>query len=215
MSDVVVHGWHAEGAGVVVETDRGRFRADRLVITPGPWAADLLRLPGMPFVVVRKSLFWFQPISARATDFASGHFPCFAFDTAAGFYYGFPALDGRGVKIAEHTGGLPVTDPLGVDRTLDRAEAARVSAVAGERLPGLMSPPVAHAVCMYTMTPDAHFCLGHHPDFPQVAIAAGLSGHGYKFASVIGDILADLVLDGRTTRPIGFLAPDRFAGRGA
>jgi len=215
MSGVVVHGWRVEGTGVVVETDRGRFRADRLVITPGPWAADLLRLPGMPFVVVRKSLFWFQPISARATDFASGHFPCFAFDTAAGFYYGFPALDGRGVKIAEHTGGLPVTDPLGVDRTLDRAEAARVSAVAGQHLPGLTSPPVAHAVCMYTMTPDAHFCLGHHPDFPQVAIAAGLSGHGYKFASVIGDILADLVLDGRTTRPIGFLAPDRFAGRGA
>jgi len=65
------------------------------------------------------------------------------------------------------------------------------------------------------MTPDAHFCLGLHPDFPQVAIAAGFSGHGYKFASVIGDILADLALDGRTTRPIGFLAPDRFAGRGA
>jgi len=209
---VTVRGWCVDGNGVVVDTDGGSFRADRLVITPGAWAADLLGLPGMRFEVLRKSLFWFRPRLAATADFAPGPFPCFAFDTPAGFHYGFPALDDRGVKIAEHTGGGTVADPLGVDRTFDSAEGARVSAVAARRLPGVSPQPASHAVCMYTMTPDAHFCLGLHPDVPQVAVAAGFSGHGFKFASVIGEILADLALEGTTSQPIGFLRPDRFAG---
>lgn len=211
-SGVTVHGWREEGAGVAVDTDRGNYRADRLVITPGAWAGDLLRLAGMPFRVLRKSLFWFQPDSSSAADFAAGRLPCFAFDTPSGFFYGFPALDPAGVKIAEHTGGTAVADALALPRGLDEAELSRVAAVARERLPELGTCLAGHAACMYTMTPDAHFCLGLCPGHPRVAVAAGFSGHGFKFASVVGATLADLALDGVTARPIGFLAPDRFAG---
>ena len=114
--------------------------------------------------------------------------------------------------MAEHTGGTPVADPLALDRSLDREEAARVAAVARARLPALGDDLVHHAACLYTMTPDAHFLLGLHPEQSRVAIAAGFSGHGFKFASVVGAILADLALDGSTSQPIGFLAPGRFAG---
>lgn len=210
-SGVTVHGWREEGTGVAVDTDRGVQRADRLVITPGPWAPDLLRLAGMPMTVLRKSLFWFRPDAAAAADFSAGRLPCFAFDGPAGFHYGFPDVDGAGVKIAEHTGGTPVADPLALDRALDAEELARVAAVARARLPSLGTTLVSHAACMYTMTPDSHFCVGLHPDHPRVSIAAGFSGHGFKFASVIGATLADLALDGATARPVGFLAPDRFA----
>ena len=214
---VAIHGWHAGARGVAVDTDQGTFHADRLVITPGAWAADLLELPSVALVVLKKTLCWYRPPAEHRATFAAGPepgtgLPCFAFDTPAGFYYGFPALDDRGVKMAEHTGGTPVADPLALDRSLDRAEAARVAAVARARLPALGSDLIHHAACLYTMTPDAHFLIGLHPQHSRVAIAAGFSGHGFKFASVVGAILADLALDGSTSQPIGFLAPSRFAG---
>jgi len=214
---VAIHRWHAGARGVTVDTDRGTFHADRLVITPGAWAADLIDLPSVPLVVLKKTLCWFCPPAEHRATFTAGHepgtgLPCFAFDTPAGFYYGFPALDDRGVKIAEHTGGTPVANPLALDRSLDRAEAARVADVARARLPALGSDLSHHAACLYTMTPDAHFLIGLHPQHFRVAIAAGFSGHGFKFASVVGAILADLALDGSTSQPIGFLAPSRFPG---
>lgn len=202
--------WRADGARVVVDTDRGPYAADRLVIAAGPWAGGLLHLPSIPLVVLRKGLFWFAP-RARAA-FEPGAFPCFAFDTPAGFFYGFPALDGGGVKVAEHSGGVAVGDPLSVKRQVDPAEQSRVEAVLAAHLPGALGPLIASATCLYTMSPDGHFILGLHPGDPRVAIAAGFSGHGFKFASVVGDILADLALGGRTDHPIGFLAPTRFAG---
>jgi len=214
---VAIHRWHAGARGIAVDTDQGTFHADRLVITPGAWAADLLELPSVALEVLKKTLCWYRPPAEHRATFAAGHepgtgLPCFAFDTPAGFYYGFPALDDRGVKMAEHTGGTPVADPLALDRSLDRAEAARVAAVARARLPTLGSDLVHHVACLYTMTPDAHFLIGLHPQHSRVAIAAGFSGHGFKFASVVGAILADLALDGSTSQPIGFLAPNRFAG---
>ena len=214
---VAIHRWHAGARGVTVDTDQGTFHADRLVIAPGAWAADLLEIPSVKLEVLKKTLCWYRPPAEHRATFAAGHepgtgLPCFAFDTPVGFYYGFPALDERGVKIAEHTGGTPVADPLALDRSLDRAEAARVAAVARARLPTLGSDLVHHVACLYTMTPDAHFLIGLHPQHARVAIAAGFSGHGFKFASVVGAILADLALDGSTSQPIGFLAPNRFAG---
>ncbi len=214
---VAVQGWRAGPSGVTVDTDRGTFHADRLVVAPGAWAANLLEIPSVTLEVLKKTLCWYRPPAEHRAAFAAGPepgtgLPCFAFDTPAGFYYGFPMLDDLGVKIAEHTGGTPVADPLALDRSLDRAEAARVAAVARARLPALGNDLVHHAACLYTMTPDAHFLIGLHPGHTNVAIAAGFSGHGFKFASVVGSILADLALDGTTSQPIGFLAPTRFAG---
>jgi sarcosine oxidase len=85
-----------------------------------------------------------------------------------------------------------------------------VEAALAARLPGVGGPLSEHAVCLYTMSPDGHFVVGLHPQHARVAIAAGFSGHGFKFASVMGEILADLALDGKTPHPIGFLSPERF-----
>jgi len=205
-----VLGWREEGGGVVVTTDRGEHRADRLVLTPGPWAAGLLRLPWLQLTVLRKSLFWYQPEPGREKAFAVGTLPCFAFDTPAGFFYGFPQIDDRGVKLAEHTGGAVVADPLAVDRSVDPHEQSSLDAIIAAHMPGLGRSPSGHAVCLYTMSPDHHFLVGLHPDSPRVALAAGFSGHGFKFASVMGEVLADLVCDGTSGRPIGFLSPGRF-----
>lgn len=217
-----VRAWRTVGADVVVETDAARYAAARLVLCPGAWAADLLQLPHIPLTVLRKSLFWYpeaqphgrarRPHAPDAIDapLPSSPLPCFGFDTPAGFFYGFPPLDDRGIKVAEHTGGDVVADPAAVDRTLDAAGRGRVDAFVAAHLPAARPPGAHHAVCLYTMSPDSHFVVGLHPDAPQVAIAAGFSGHGYKFAAVIGEILADLALDGHSPLPIGFLSPERF-----
>jgi glycine/D-amino acid oxidase-like deaminating enzyme len=142
------------------------------------------------------------------------NFPCFAFDDPNGFTYGFPAIDARGVKIAEHTGGKPVHNPLQIDRTIDPAEQQRVEQVLADYLPGKVRKRTSHEVCLYTMSRDSHFLVGPHPDHPRVAIAAGFSGHGFKFASVMGEILADLATGNasapHTSHAIGFLSPQRF-----
>ena len=206
---VAVHGWREEGRTIVVQTDRGPYATEKLVVTAGPWAADLLQLPELHLHLLRKPLFWYEPRDTTSTAFAAGHLPCFGFDGPTGFFYGFPSVDARGVKIAEHTGGTSVTDPLQLDRGIDPEEQRRVEAVLADRLPGVGLHCSAHAACMYTMSPDGHFVVGLHPRHANVAIAAGFSGHGFKFASVMGEILADLALDGQTARPIGFLSPLR------
>jgi sarcosine oxidase len=207
---VTVHGWRCGGSEIVIDTDRGTYAADRVVLAPGPWAGDLLQLPEVTFRVLRKGLFWFHPCARRRAEFAPGTLPCFAFDLPEGFFYGFPEIDGSGVKVAEHTGGTPIADALAVDRGIDEQELARVRRFLAAHVPAADGPPVRSAACLYTMSPDGHFLLGLHPADPRVSIAAGFSGHGFKFASVVGEVLADLALDGVTALPIGFLSPTRF-----
>ena len=211
-SGVTVHGWRVAEDGVIVETDAGTFTAARLVLCPGAWAAGLLQLPAVPLTVLRKSLFWYAAARGREAEHAAGRLPSFAFDTAAGFFYGFPALDGRGIKVANHSGGRTVADPIDLDRAVDPEERRQIERWLDDHLPGVNHPLTDHAACLYTMSPDHHFLLGLHPEHPQVALAAGFSGHGFKFASVVGEILADLATTGRTSHPIGFLSPGRFAG---
>jgi glycine/D-amino acid oxidase-like deaminating enzyme len=133
-SGVTVRDWRIDGGGVVVEADGGPYTANRLVLCPGPWAAGLLRLPAAPLAVLRKSLFWYAPEPADRAIHAAAALPCFAFDTPAGFFYGYPALDDRGLKVANHSGGLVVAGV--VSRRLPAA--ARGRAPANE----LLQPPL-------------------------------------------------------------------------
>lgn len=201
-----VSAWHADGSGVVVETDRGRYSADRLVIAAGAWSGALLAELGVPLEVRRKPLYWYatQDNSYRP---ASGC-PAFYFDLPHGAFYGIPQIDELGVKVAEHSGGQVVDDPLTVQREV-LADHQRVAEFAAAHLPRATTRRTAHAVCMYTMSPDAHFIVDRHPRHPQVAFAAGLSGHGFKFTCVLGEALAELTLDGGTDLPIGFLSAGR------
>ncbi len=200
--------WRAEGAGVAVETERGTHRAARLIVTAGAWAGGLLADLGVRLDVRRKPLLWFRTASPLYREEAGG--PGFFYETPAGLFYGFPEISGREIKVAEHSGGESVADPLAVDRSLRASDRRPVEEFLRRHLPGVSAGDCRrHAVCLYTMSRDEHFIVDRHPDHPQVSFAAGLSGHGFKFTSVLGEILAGLALDGRSELPIGFMSCDR------
>lgn len=189
--------------GFMVRTDREVYLAQRLIICPGTWASSLLADLRLPLQVLRKPQYWYGA-DAPAYRREQGC-PAFLWELPEGVFYGFPRIDDRGVKVARHTGGQVVDDPLTVDRNLDPVEQAEIERFLGERLPEVGRRLTHHAVCMYTMTPDQHFIVDRHPEFEGVAFAAGLSGHGFKFTPVLGEALADLCLTGQTRLPVEFL----------
>lgn len=185
--------------GIAVTTDGGTFTADRAIVTAGAWASSLLGEVGMPLEVRRKHVYWFD-----GPDPADPDLPAFLFERPAGVFYGIPAVDDLGIKVAEHTGGA-VVDPDRVDRADDPVARERVSAFVRGRVRGVGPAINHHEVCLYTMTPDGHFVVDRHPTIDGLAFAAGLSGHGFKFTAVLGEMLADLVTDGRSDLDGGFL----------
>ena len=209
LHDEPVRSWECADREVSVTTDKGRYRARTLVITPGPWANALLRRAGLPLQVLRKHLHW---VDASAAYRANDGFPGFLFELPHGVFYGFPALDELGVKVAEHTGGEQIREPDAASGDVDRADVERIRGFLQTCFTDLTWTPTRHAVCFYTVTPDHHFIVGRCPGFEHVVVAAGFSGHGYKFAPVIGEVLADVTTEGRTEYPVGFLSPERFGG---
>ena len=213
-SEESVQHWNATGSGVVVTTDREQYRANKLVITAGPWAATLLEDLNIALHVRRKPQYWFGP--AAESYRADRGCPAFLYETRdaqrrdAGVFYGFPIVGPEGLKCAEHSGGGDVADPLNLNRDVDDADLGRVRGFLNNSLPGVTTTLVDHAACMYTMSPDENFIVDRHPRHNQVVFAAGLSGHGFKFTSVLGEALADLATTGSTELPIGFLGLKRF-----
>jgi monomeric sarcosine oxidase len=208
LSDTIVHDWNATHREIRVETSAGQFTAARLIITAGAWAATLLKGIGVELAARRKSLFWFET-SSQKYEVASG-LPVYLFELPAGVFYGFPKLDPRGVKVAEHSGGRTIADPLAVDRAIDAFDQRKLTEFLAACMPEVSNRVSDHAVCLYTMSPDEHFIVDRHPTHANVVFAAGLSGHGYKFAPLLGRALADLALDGGTSLPIDFLSLGRF-----
>ena len=196
--DERVEEWHAPSSGSIeVRTSRGRYECEQLILAPGSWASQLFQIDWLPLAVEPQQLHWIDPIGGAA-PFAADRFPIFIWDLGDGVqFYGFPA-DGQGrVKVAFF-------------RSTVKGEDAMREALA-PCLPSLAGGAFVHTVhCRYTLTPDRHFVIGHHPDHSNVVLASPCSGHGYKFASVIGEILADLAIDGATRHPIGLFAPERF-----
>jgi glycine/D-amino acid oxidase-like deaminating enzyme len=154
-------------------------------------------------------MFWFA-CDAPQYDVANG-FPVYLYELPGGKVYGFPKLDQRGVKVAEHTGGRPIDDPASVDREIDPAEKELLRGFLAAQLPGVSPRVTDHAVCLYTMSPDEQFIVDRHPQHPNVVFAAGLSGHGFKFTPVLGLALANLAHVGTTELPIEFLSLKRFS----
>jgi sarcosine oxidase len=208
LSGAAVREWSADGHGVRVRTDRGDFHAAALVITAGAWAGALLRDLNLPLTVVRKFVGWFRTEDG-AYHVDAGH-PTFYFEQPDGAFYGFPSLDGRSIKVAEHTGGDAVANPLDVDRSCRDTDVAQLTPFLQQALPRAWPELVRHSVCLYTLTPDRHFLVDRHPQHPQVWFAAGFSGHGFKFTSVLGEALADLATTGTTALPIEFLRLSRL-----
>jgi sarcosine oxidase len=189
--------WEPEGDDVRVSTSQSEYRARRLIITAGAWVASLLPRLRLPLRIERQALHWFE--CADASDsFDAEHCPIhlWQFDGRR-FFYGFPALDGA-VKAGFHHEGETTTAD-GVRREVAAVEIDAVRAVMRRFIPGADGPLRKSVVCLYTNTPDDHFWIDSHPAHPQVLIASPCSGHGFKFAPVIGEILADLV-QGRAPR---------------
>ncbi len=201
--------WSAAASDVRVRTARGTYAAARLVICGGAWAGALLAREGLPLRVLRKMQLWFG-CDEGVLDPARGA-PAFCYETPAGFYYGFPAIEPGVVKIARHDGGAVVADPAQLDGVLHPEDVAPVRRFLERHLPAVRPTPLRHSACMYTMTPDQHFIIDRVRDAPQVLYAAGFSGHGFKFCPVIGAALADLAMMGATALPIDFLRAVRFS----
>lgn len=191
------------GPPVRLRTSAGELQAERLIITAGPWASSLLDDLNLQLEVRRKSVFWYS--SNDTSDSAHRQLPCFLYELPSGVFYGMPQVDERGVKVAEHSGGQKIDDPLAVDRQIDAEDLLRVTAFVDGQLPLLTSGHREHSVCMYTMSLDQHFVVDSHPTHEHIAFATGLSGHGFKFAPILGQVLSELVLDGGTELPIDFL----------
>jgi len=209
--DEPVLSWRPEGAGVVVGTAGGEWRAGCLILAAGAWMAT--GLPGIPLPlrITRQPLFWLRPAHA-APHFGPSRLPIWLWETREGpVWYGFPDL-GRGPKVARHHGGAPTTADA-VDRAVTAADLDPLLAFVATALPSLGATVTESQVCLYTNTPDEHFLLDRHPDCPAVLIASPCSGHGFKFAPAIGEILADLAVDRPPRFNLNPFGLGRFAAR--
>jgi sarcosine oxidase len=207
--------WEAAASGdrVRVTTARATYEAARLVIAAGAWAPELLRELGLPLTVKRNVLYWFEPEGGR-DPFLPDRCPIYIWEAEDGSsFYGFPALSGSpaGVKVAFHNFG-PLCTPETIDRQVYDHEVAHIRDWMAERIPALSRGEFLGArTCLYTLTPDMDFVIGLSPQHPQVVLASPCSGHGFKFASVVGEIVADLATTGATRQPIEPFSPQRFA----
>ncbi|HEU0104244.1 MAG TPA: N-methyl-L-tryptophan oxidase [Mycobacteriales bacterium] len=207
-----VTGWESTAGGVRVQTAQGSYRADRLVIAPGAWAPQLLASLGVPIVVERQVMYWFQP-DGGVDRYAVGRQPIFIHEDAVGAQaYGFPAIDGPdgGVKVSFFRRGVPCT-PETIDREVHPDEVEYMRSHTARLLPGLPGRFLDAVTCMYSNTPDQHFVVAQHPDHDNVSVACGFSGHGFKFVPVMGEVLADLATTGSTAHPIALFDPRRAA----
>ena len=212
--------WSVAKEGVVVTTAQRQVQAKSLLICAGPWTTKLASALAPRLRVTRQPLVWVSPPDASAAQFALHKFPVWAVEhprkgssANADFHYGFPIIDAaEGFKVGRHE-PLDETDPDTVDRSPRPDDAASVRDFLQTYLPAASGPVRDTHICMYTNSPDGHFIIDRHPSHDNVFIATGFSGHGFKFATVIGEALADLAQHGKTKLPIGFLGLQRF-GRG-
>ena len=194
--------------GVSVVTDAGTYEASRLVICAGPWARALVPRLSALASPERQVLAWLQP--KRPELFEPERFPVFVLDVEGGSYYGFPMHDGAGVKLGWYHHFREPIDPDDPDRSVRAADEEALRGFAERYLPDAAGPTERLKACIFTNSPDEHFIIDTLTDEPQVSVAAGFSGHGYKFCSVVGEIMADLATDGATRHDIGLFALDRF-----
>lgn len=206
--------WKAgeRGSGVTVRTAKATYTADHLVLTAGPWSPRILAEPGLPLRVTRQVLCWLKP-KQSLDDFREGRLPVYLIEADGDrpLLYGFPltGADTEGVKVALH-GVEEVCTPSSICREIRPGDERTIRERLANTLPGLAGEFLRGETCMYTMTPDENFVLGAHPHHNSVTVAAGFSGHGFKFAPVIGEIVADTVLQSAARWDVDLFSPNRF-----
>jgi sarcosine oxidase len=203
-----VRSWRARGARVEVVTDRATYEAGSLILAGGAWSSRLLpRLQGLA-VPERQVVGWF---ATTGEHLAVGRFPVFIFECPEmGTFYGFPERGSEGFKIGKFHHRLQQAEPDRIDREIE-PEDVEVLTGFGRYLSRPIGRPLAFKTCMFVNSPDEHFIIDLLPEHRNVAIAAGFSGHGYKFCSGVGEVLADLVMHGATRHDINLFALSRPA----
>ncbi len=209
--------WRKEGDGIIITTDKNIYHSKKLIIAAGAWSGKLIPSIAEKIKVTKQYVAWIKP--KKWDDFTLNNFPCWllADDEQPGCYYGFPILpatmvDGPvGLKLAHHYPGIE-SDPDNVNRQTGTEELEDLMYVLNKYLPGAFESVIASKTCLYSNTLDENFIIDKLPGFEDhVTVACGFSGHGFKFASVIGEILADLATEGSTKQSIDFLNATRFA----
>ena len=200
--------WQSTGGRVVVQTTRGSYEAGALVITGGAWAGPLL--PSLHHLVVpeRQVLGWFQPLDVA--HFLPGSCPVVIGDFEEGAYYCIPVFGIPGFKIGRFHHLNEVTTAEDLNRECSDEDEAVLRQALARYFPGANGPTLSLKACMFTNTPDGHFIIDAAPGSPNVFVAAGFSGHGFKFCSVVGEIMADLATRGETSHDISLFRLDRF-----
>ena len=208
-----INHWAANGDEVQVNTSQGSYSAKHLVIASGAWSSNLIQSLDVNLEVTRQILAWFEPFG-DLEQYSPENFPCWFIETDTPFgHYGFPLLPGDpGLKIAIHRPGYPI-NPKDKDAPSNQPTDEEIAALRGvfdTYFPGSVGKLAETRVCLYTNSPDSHFVIDSHPSHSNVSVACGFSGHGFKFASVVGEILADLATKGKSDLPTEFLGLNRF-----
>jgi sarcosine oxidase len=198
--------------GVRVTTSRDVYEGDRLVITAGAWDANILDFLQGLAVPERQVLAWLQPF--RPELFTPANFPVFNLLVPEGRYYGFPVFGVPGFKFGKYHHFEEHGPADQIDYEPHDYDEIMLREFAGRYFPQACGPTMSLAACMFTNSPDNHFIIDLHPDYPQVSFASACSGHGFKFVSVVGEIMADLAERGETRHNIEFFRLDRFGIQG-
>ncbi|MFO0814599.1 MAG: N-methyl-L-tryptophan oxidase [Gemmatales bacterium] len=193
--------WKAVPGNVTVRTNSDTYHARQLILTAGPWSRDLLCMAGVPLTVMRQLQWFFKAPITRSDEREKQTLPIFIIDTPAGSFYGIPAEHiwngSKGtinMKIAQHYGAPEQAHPDEVNRQIADDELIPVRKFMQQYLPAMADAELQSAsVCIYTLSPDRHFVIDRHPNHENVALACGFSGHGFKFAPVVGEQLANLL----------------------
>jgi sarcosine oxidase len=205
-----VLGIEPQNGHVVVRTDRGRYEAGQVVVSGGPWMGDLAPSLGPLLVPERQVLGWFG--ISDVPHYAPSAFPVFILDADEGRYYGFPEYAVPGFKIGKYNHRREAVHPDHMDRGCDATDERVLRDAVARYFPAANGPLQSSAACLFTNTPDEHFIIDRAPGAPEVLLVSPCSGHGFKFASVVGEICAELVVDGTTQQDIALFRLDRFRG---
>jgi sarcosine oxidase len=207
--------WKRDNGTISVTTNQSSYQAKKLVITAGPWNGKMIPELNRHLTVTKQVIAWMNP--KKRDNFTLGNFPCWIIEHGGYDYYGFPILtEGKlggpaGMKLAVHFPLGTNTDPDAVNRNIGDANEKVLIDALHLLIPDGYASTLSMKTCLYTNSPDQHFIIDHLPGYEKdVVIAAGFSGHGFKFVSVIGEIMADLAMNGQCNLPIEFLSIGRL-----
>jgi sarcosine oxidase len=206
-----VRGWEVSNGTVRVATDLNRYEARSLVVTAGPWTARTVPTLAPVVVAERQVLLWSQPLTPVL--FQVDRFPVFNMEASEGRFYGFPVYSVPGFKIGKYHHNHEQVDADLVDRECHPKDEEILREAIRRYFPAADGPTLAMKVCLFANTPDEHFIIDFETDTPEVVVAAGFSGHGFKFCSVVGEIVADLVLNRSSRFDLQLFRRNRFGSR--